>query len=85
MALVAPIPSASVTTAVVVTPGAFRSCRNASRKSANTGPSDPVDDIEILSSSTLILILFFHEKVTSPLRADGRKPSANYWRVLLRT
>src|SRR5215831_5094285 len=46
MAVVAPIPSASVTTAVVVTPGAFRSCRNASRKSASTGPSNPVGDVE---------------------------------------
>src|SRR5215831_19159944 len=45
MAVVAPIPSASVTTAVVVTPGAFRSCRNASRTSASTGPSEPIGDI----------------------------------------
>src|SRR5271169_2826263 len=45
IAVVAPIPSASVTTAVVVTPGAFRSCRNASRKSPSTGPSDPISDI----------------------------------------
>src|SRR5947208_3986693 len=42
IAVVAPIPSASVTTAVVVTPGVFRSCRNASRKSASTGASDPM-------------------------------------------
>jgi hypothetical protein len=33
------------TTGVVVTPGAFRCCRNASRKSASTGPSDPIGDI----------------------------------------
>src|SRR5690348_11656185 len=38
IAVVAPIPSARVITAVVVTPGAFRSCRSASRKSAITPP-----------------------------------------------
>src|SRR5580700_10002777 len=37
IAVVAPIPSASVITAVVVIPGALRSCRSASRKSVNTG------------------------------------------------
>src|SRR6201993_2797336 len=45
MAVVAPIPRASVTTAVVVTPGAFRMCRNASRKSDSTGPSDTFGDV----------------------------------------
>jgi hypothetical protein len=30
---------------IVVTPGAFRSCRTASRKSASSGPSDPIGDI----------------------------------------
>src|SRR5580658_3256220 len=39
IAVVAPIPNASVITAVVVNPGAFRSCRNASRKSASIRPS----------------------------------------------
>jgi hypothetical protein len=46
MAVVAPIPNASVTTAVVVTPGAFRSCRTASRKSASTGPSGRIGDLQ---------------------------------------
>src|SRR5215471_4780066 len=45
MAVVAPIPSASVTTAVVVTPGVFRSCRNPSRRSASTDPSDVLGHI----------------------------------------
>src|SRR5215467_7615285 len=45
MAVVAPIPSVRVTTAVVVTPGAFRSCRNASRKSASNDSSHPSGDI----------------------------------------
>src|SRR5262249_52674114 len=40
MAVVAPMPSASVITAVVVTAGVFRSCRSASRKSPSTGSSD---------------------------------------------
>src|SRR3984893_431604 len=39
IAVVAPIPSASVITAVVVNPSAFRSCRSASRKSASIRPS----------------------------------------------
>src|SRR5215469_1752150 len=38
MAVVAPIPSASVIKAVVVNPGALRSCRTASRKSASICP-----------------------------------------------
>jgi hypothetical protein len=29
-------------TAAVVIPGAFRSCRNASRKSPHTGPPNPI-------------------------------------------
>jgi hypothetical protein len=35
MAVVAPIPKATVIKAVVVNPGAFRSCRSASRRSAS--------------------------------------------------
>jgi len=38
IAVVAPIPSASVITAVAVNPGALRSCRSASRTSAMTPP-----------------------------------------------
>src|SRR5215468_1882638 len=38
IAVVAPIPSARVITAVVVNPGALRICRNASRKSASINP-----------------------------------------------
>jgi hypothetical protein len=41
IAVVAPIPNASVITAVIVNPGAFRSCRSASRKSASIRPSQP--------------------------------------------
>src|SRR5580693_7898913 len=45
IAVVAPIPRVRVMTAVVVTPGAFLSCRNASRKSLNTGAPYRVLDI----------------------------------------
>src|SRR5207248_8796326 len=45
MAVVAPIPSVSVTTAVVVTAGAFRRCRQAFRKSGSIGASDPMGGI----------------------------------------
>ena len=38
IAVVAPIPSASVIKAVAVNPGAFRSCRSASRKSVSIRP-----------------------------------------------
>ena len=38
IAVVAPMPNASVITAVAVNPGAFRSCRSASRKSATIRP-----------------------------------------------
>src|SRR5206468_6639628 len=38
IAVVAPIPSPSVMSAVVVTPGAFRNCRTASRKSGSKCP-----------------------------------------------
>src|ERR1700733_2771037 len=52
IAVVAPIPSASVTTAVVVNPGTFRSCRSASRKSASIRPSSTVSDSESPKCST---------------------------------
>ena len=45
IAVAAPIPRVRVMTAVVVTPGVFRSCRNASRKSISTGAPHPVRDI----------------------------------------
>jgi hypothetical protein len=45
MAVVAPIPSVSVTIAVVVTAGAFPKRRQAFRKSASTDASDPVRDV----------------------------------------
>src|SRR5580704_18976538 len=44
IAVVAPIPNASVITAVAVNPGAFRNCRSASRKSASIRASYSVCD-----------------------------------------
>ena len=77
IAVVAPIPSVRVITAVAVTPRVFRSCRNASRKSISTGAPNPVLDISLESAGagknlltpegrriSSLFILFFPEKVT---------------------
>src|SRR5579859_6251283 len=50
IAVVAPIPSESVINAVIESPGAFLSCRSASRKSASTCPPESVTLVDVFDA-----------------------------------